>query len=149
MLPRKLSGDGCTEGGRGGGVDAGLTCWCIGRSGEVAGALGMRLQPVSKRLVACVLPLATHRRQRVRLAALRAIKPTMHLVSGVSGAGGEGVIFFGVILRRPWDRQTPDGASKAVRRGQTCRARMRWCWRWWLGGIRTACPWRPSTATRT
>jgi hypothetical protein len=47
----------------------------------------MRLQGASKQLVACLLPLATHRRQRVRVAALRAIKPTMHLVSEWASGG--------------------------------------------------------------
>jgi hypothetical protein len=40
----------------------------------------MRLQPVSKQLVAGLLPLTTHKRYRVRVAALRALGPLMHQV---------------------------------------------------------------------
>ncbi|KAG2455132.1 hypothetical protein HYH02_000951 [Chlamydomonas schloesseri] len=41
-------------------------------------ALGLRLQPVAKQLVAALLPLTTAKRHRVRLAALGALRPTMH-----------------------------------------------------------------------
>ncbi|GIL43408.1 hypothetical protein Vafri_1181 [Volvox africanus] len=40
--------------------------------------LGLRLQPVAKQLIASVLPLTTAKRHRVRIAALRALRPTMH-----------------------------------------------------------------------
>lgn len=40
--------------------------------------LGLRLQPVSKQLVATLLPLATAKRHRVRVAALQALRVTMH-----------------------------------------------------------------------
>ncbi|GLI68794.1 hypothetical protein VaNZ11_013291 [Volvox africanus] len=40
--------------------------------------LGLRLQPVAKQLVAVVLPLTTAKRHRVRIAALQALRPTMH-----------------------------------------------------------------------
>ena len=35
----------------------------------------MRLQPAAKQLVAVVLPLTTHKRHRVRIAALQALGP--------------------------------------------------------------------------
>ena len=41
-------------------------------------ALGMRLQPAAKDLVASVLPLTTHKRHRVRVAAIRAVGAIMH-----------------------------------------------------------------------
>ncbi|KXZ56414.1 hypothetical protein GPECTOR_1g369 [Gonium pectorale] len=41
-------------------------------------ALGIRLQPIAKQLVAAVLPLTTAKRHRVRIAALQALRPTMH-----------------------------------------------------------------------
>ena len=41
-------------------------------------ALGLRLQPAAKDLVATVLPLATHKRHRVRVAAVRAVGAVMH-----------------------------------------------------------------------
>ncbi|MEW5306836.1 MAG: hypothetical protein WDW36_009274 [Sanguina aurantia] len=41
-------------------------------------ALGLRLQPVAKELVAAVLPLTTHKRHRLRVAALRCLRPIMH-----------------------------------------------------------------------
>ncbi|EFJ44828.1 hypothetical protein VOLCADRAFT_106220 [Volvox carteri f. nagariensis] len=40
--------------------------------------LGLRLQPVARQLVAAVLPLTTAKRHRVRVAALQALRPTMH-----------------------------------------------------------------------
>lgn len=40
----------------------------------------MRLQPVAKQLAAALLPLTTHTRHRVRVAALRALGPLMHQV---------------------------------------------------------------------
>ncbi|KAG2499196.1 hypothetical protein HYH03_002777 [Edaphochlamys debaryana] len=40
--------------------------------------LGLRLQPVAKQLVAALLPLTTAKRHRVRVAALQALRPTMH-----------------------------------------------------------------------
>ena len=40
----------------------------------------MRLQPVAKQLVAAVLPLTTHKRHRVRIAALQALGPLVHQV---------------------------------------------------------------------
>ncbi|GIL99070.1 hypothetical protein Vretimale_4331 [Volvox reticuliferus] len=40
--------------------------------------LGLRLQPVAKQLVAAVLPVTTAKRYRVRIAALQALRPTMH-----------------------------------------------------------------------
>lgn len=36
--------------------------------------MGRRLQPVSKGLVATLLPLTTHRRHRVRIAAVEAVR---------------------------------------------------------------------------
>ena len=41
---------------------------------QLAQRLGRRLQPVSKELVASVLPLTTHRRKTVRCAAIGAVK---------------------------------------------------------------------------
>ncbi|GAX77040.1 hypothetical protein CEUSTIGMA_g4487.t1 [Chlamydomonas eustigma] len=41
-------------------------------------ALGMRLQPAAKDLVASILPLTTHKRHRVRVAAIRAVGAIMH-----------------------------------------------------------------------
>jgi hypothetical protein len=43
-------------------------------------ALGLRLQPVAKQLVAALLPLTTAKRHRVRVAALQALRPSMHQV---------------------------------------------------------------------
>lgn len=43
----------------------------------------MRLHSVSKQLVALVLPLTTHKRHPVRIAALQAVRGVMHQV-GVS-----------------------------------------------------------------
>lgn len=40
----------------------------------------MRLQPMAKQLVAALLPLTTHKRHRVRVAALQALGPLMHQV---------------------------------------------------------------------
>lgn len=40
----------------------------------------MRLHSVSKQLVAQLLPLTTHKRHTVRIAALQAVKVTMHQV---------------------------------------------------------------------
>ncbi|KAG1672600.1 hypothetical protein FOA52_002080 [Chlamydomonas sp. UWO 241] len=40
-------------------------------------SLGMRLQPAAKELVACLLPLTTHKRHRVRVAAIGAVGATM------------------------------------------------------------------------
>ncbi len=45
-----------------------------------AEVLGLRLQPVSKQLVAALLPLTTAKRHRVRIAALQALRPTLHQV---------------------------------------------------------------------
>jgi hypothetical protein len=42
-----------------------------------AGILGLKLQPVAKQLVANALPLATHNRYRVRVAAVQAVRATM------------------------------------------------------------------------
>jgi hypothetical protein len=42
----------------------------------------MRLHQVSKLLVAALLPLTTHKRHRVRIAAMRALTPIMHQVKG-------------------------------------------------------------------
>ncbi|GFR41385.1 hypothetical protein Agub_g2068, partial [Astrephomene gubernaculifera] len=50
-------------------------CGVVGAMNEV---LGMRLQPVAKQLVAALLPLTTAKRHRVRVAALQALRPTMH-----------------------------------------------------------------------
>ncbi|PNH12703.1 HEAT repeat-containing protein 2, partial [Tetrabaena socialis] len=41
-------------------------------------ALGPRLHPIAKQLVASLLPLTTAKRHRVRVAALQALRPTMH-----------------------------------------------------------------------
>jgi len=40
----------------------------------------MRLQPIAKQLAAALLPLTTHKRHGVRIAALRALRPLMHQV---------------------------------------------------------------------
>jgi hypothetical protein len=40
-------------------------------------SLGLRLQPAAKELVACMLPLTTHKRHRVRVAAIGAVGATM------------------------------------------------------------------------
>jgi hypothetical protein len=40
----------------------------------------MRLQPAAKQLAAALLPLTTHKRHRVRIAALQALGPLMHQV---------------------------------------------------------------------
>jgi hypothetical protein len=45
-----------------------------------AAALGMRLMSLSKQLVAALLPLTTHKRHTVRIAALQAIRGIMHQV---------------------------------------------------------------------
>lgn len=45
-----------------------------------AGALGYRLGATSKELVAALLPLTTHKRYRVRIAAIQAIRDVMHQV---------------------------------------------------------------------
>lgn len=45
-----------------------------------AGALGHRLGSTSKELVAALLPLTTHKRYRVRIAALGAIRDVVHQV---------------------------------------------------------------------
>lgn len=45
-----------------------------------AGALGYRLGATSKELVAALLPLTTHKRYRVRIAAIQAIMDVMHQV---------------------------------------------------------------------
>jgi hypothetical protein len=62
-----------------------------------ADILGQRLQPVSKQLVADVLPLTTHTRFRVRVVALQTLTPLMHLVSLQEGRhrdkGGGGLCF--------------------------------------------------------
>ena len=42
-------------------------------AGLLARTLGRRLQPLSKQLVAWIAPLTTHRRHRVRVAAVRAL----------------------------------------------------------------------------
>lgn len=52
--------------------------------------LGLRLQPVAKQLVACLLPLTTAKRHRVRVAALQALRVTMHQVRGCLRAGLQG-----------------------------------------------------------
>jgi hypothetical protein len=44
----------------------------------MAESLGLRLQPVAKELIAALLPLTTHKRHRVRAAALQAVGRTMH-----------------------------------------------------------------------
>ncbi|GLC35967.1 hypothetical protein PLESTB_000524400 [Pleodorina starrii] len=49
-----------------------------GLVGDMNDVLGLRLQPVSKQLVAALLPLTTAKRHRVRIAALQALRPTMH-----------------------------------------------------------------------
>lgn len=56
-----------------------------------AETLGLRLQSVAKNLVAEALPLTTHKRHRVRIAALQAVRATMHQVSEGDGGsnGGE------------------------------------------------------------
>lgn len=48
-----------------------------GLAGDLVAALGHRLQPLSKQLVAAVAPLATHRRAAVRVAAVRALRVLM------------------------------------------------------------------------
>lgn len=40
----------------------------------------MRLHGVSKEVVAALLPLTTHKRHRVRIAAIQALKVVMHQV---------------------------------------------------------------------
>lgn len=50
------------------------TCNCMA---VLARQLRRRLQPVSKQLVADVLPLTTHRRKAVRCAAVRAVRQLM------------------------------------------------------------------------
>lgn len=45
-----------------------------------AGALGLRLGATSKELVAALLPLTTHQRYRVRVAAIEAIRDVVHQV---------------------------------------------------------------------
>lgn len=49
-------------------------------SSEPAACLGMRLHSVSKQFVAQLLPLTTHKRHTVRIAALQAIRVIMHQV---------------------------------------------------------------------
>lgn len=51
-----------------------------------AASLGMRLQPMAKRLAAALLPLTTHKRHRVRVAALRALGPLVHQARALAGA---------------------------------------------------------------
>lgn len=53
-------------------------------------SLGMRLHSLSKQLVAALLPLSTHKRHRVRIAALHALGPLMHQVCGRVGGWGGG-----------------------------------------------------------
>lgn len=45
-----------------------------------AAALGMRLMGASKQLIAALLPLTTHKRHRVRVAAIQAINRVTHQV---------------------------------------------------------------------
>jgi hypothetical protein len=45
-----------------------------------ADALGLRLQPVSKQLVAATLPLTTAKRHKLRIAAVQAVRAIMHQV---------------------------------------------------------------------
>lgn len=47
---------------------------------ELVAALGLRLQPVAKQMVATLLPLATAKRHRVRVAAVQAVRAAMHQV---------------------------------------------------------------------
>ena len=60
-----------------------LRCWCS------AAALGMRLMSVSKQLVAALLPLTTHKRHTVRIAALQAIRGIMHQVGCARGSAAD------------------------------------------------------------
>eukprot|EP00878_Enallax_costatus_P028908 GHUV01031271.1.p3 GENE.GHUV01031271.1~~GHUV01031271.1.p3 ORF type:complete len:128 (+),score=36.39 GHUV01031271.1:792-1175(+) len=47
---------------------------------QLAGILGLRLSPLAKDIVAALLPLTTHKRHRVRIAAIEAIRDVMHQV---------------------------------------------------------------------
>jgi hypothetical protein len=52
-----------------------------------AAILGLRLGATSKELVAALLPLTTHKRYRVRIAAIEAIRDVMHQVRLLATAG--------------------------------------------------------------
>lgn len=63
-----------------------------------SGNLGLRLGATSKELVAALLPLTTHKRYRVRIAAIQAIRDVMHQVGGASTSVTPASIMVGLSL---------------------------------------------------